>query len=134
MTLAQRMIVMNAGVMEQFGTPEEVYHRPATTFVASFIGSPPMNLLNDAPGSRPRTVMGIRPEHLDIGNHGWEVQVETTELLGAERLIYARLGNEQLIVRSGESDVAPEPGSTIRIAPREDRIHWFDGASRKRIP
>jgi sn-glycerol 3-phosphate transport system ATP-binding protein len=134
MTLAQRMIVMNAGVMEQFGTPEEVYHRPATTFVASFIGSPPMNLLNEAPGGRPRTVMGIRPEHLDIGNTGWEVQVETTELLGAERLIYARLGNEQLIVRSGESDVAPEPGSTIRIAPREDRIHWFDGASHKRIP
>ena len=53
MTLAQRMIVMNAGRMEQFGTPEEVYHRPATTFVASFIGSPPMNLLKDGAG-RPR--------------------------------------------------------------------------------
>ena len=50
MTLAQRMIVMNAGVMEQFGTPEEVYNRPASTFVASFIGSPPMNLLKQAPG------------------------------------------------------------------------------------
>src|SRR3569832_2504280 len=58
MTLAQRMIVMNAGVMEQFGTPEEVYHRPATTVVASFIGSPPMSLLNAAPGARARTVMG----------------------------------------------------------------------------
>jgi sn-glycerol 3-phosphate transport system ATP-binding protein len=53
MTLAQRMIVMNAGRMEQFGTPEEVYHRPASTFVASFIGSPPMNLLKNAPGGRP---------------------------------------------------------------------------------
>ena len=53
MTLAQRMIVMNAGRMEQFGTPEEVYHRPATTFVASFIGSPPMNLLHgQADGTR----------------------------------------------------------------------------------
>jgi len=50
MTLAQRMIVMNGGVMEQFGTPEEVYNRPASTFVASFIGSPPMNLLKQAPG------------------------------------------------------------------------------------
>src|SRR5574340_511083 len=50
MTLAQRMVVMNAGNMEQFGTPEEVYHRPASTFVASFIGSPPMNLLQNAPG------------------------------------------------------------------------------------
>jgi ABC-type sugar transport system ATPase subunit len=69
MTLAQRMIVMNAGVMEQFGTPEEVYHSPASTFVASFIGSPPMNLLKNAPGARAGTIMGVRPEHLDIGSH-----------------------------------------------------------------
>jgi sn-glycerol 3-phosphate transport system ATP-binding protein len=134
MTLAQRMIVMNAGVMEQFGTPEEVYHRPASTFVASFIGSPPMNLLSNAPGSRPRTIMGIRPEHLDVGTEGWALQVETTELLGAERLIYGRLGTEQIIVRSEENQAVPEPGSTIHVKPREDRVHWFDGASRKRIP
>src|SRR5664279_3853078 len=57
MTLAQRMIVMNAGVMEQFGTPEEVYTRPASTFVASFIGSPPMNLLKNAPGARAGTCL-----------------------------------------------------------------------------
>ena len=133
MTLAQRMIVMNAGVMEQFGTPEEVYHRPATTFVASFIGSPPMNLLTNAPGARPRTIMGIRPEHLDVGTAGWEVQVETTELLGAERLIYGRVGTEQIIVRTGEEEPVHMPGSTIRVAPREDRIHWFDGTSRKRM-
>jgi len=63
MTLAQRMIVMNAGVMEQFGTPEEVYHTPASIFVASFIGSPPMNLLRNAPNSKPGTILGIRPEH-----------------------------------------------------------------------
>ncbi|OGA90094.1 MAG: sn-glycerol-3-phosphate ABC transporter ATP-binding protein UgpC, partial [Burkholderiales bacterium RIFCSPHIGHO2_12_63_9] len=92
MTLAQRMIVMNGGHMEQFGTPEEVYHRPASTFVASFIGSPPMNLLQHAPGARPGTLLGIRPEHLDVGSEGWEVVVDTVELLGAERLIYARLG------------------------------------------
>ena len=134
MTLAQRMIVMNAGVMEQFGTPEEVYHRPASTFVASFIGSPPMNLLSNAPGSRPGTIMGIRPEHLDVAADGWPLQVETTELLGAERLIYGRLGTEQVIVRSEENQAIPEPDSTIHVRPREDRVHWFDGASRKRIP
>jgi sn-glycerol 3-phosphate transport system ATP-binding protein len=134
MTLAQRMIVMNAGVMEQFGTPEEVYHRPASTFVASFIGSPPMNLLSNAPGSRPGTIMGIRPEHLDVAADGWALQVETTELLGAERLIYGRLGAEQVIVRSEENQAIPEPGSTIHVRPREDRVHWFDSASRKRIP
>ena len=133
MTLAQRMIVMNAGAMEQFGTPEEVYHRPASTFVASFIGSPPMNLLMNAPGGRPRSVMGIRPEHLDIGDGGWAVQVETTELLGAERLIYARLGTEQLIVRSEENQPVPAPGSTIHVKPREDRVHWFDAPSGRRM-
>src|SRR6476659_2126794 len=91
MTLAQRMLVMNAGNMEQFGTPEEVYHRPASTFVASFIGSPPMNLLKNAPtGRRDGALVGIRPEHIDIADTGWEVHVETCELLGAERLIYGR--------------------------------------------
>ncbi len=68
MTLAQRMMVMNAGVMEQFGTPEEVYNRPASTFVASFIGSPPMNLLKTAPDGESGQMLGIRPEHLDICN------------------------------------------------------------------
>ncbi len=133
MTLAERMIVMNAGNMEQFGTPEEVYHRPASTFVASFIGSPPMNLLTDAPGGRPHTIMGIRPEHLDIGTSGWELRVETTELLGAERLIYARLGQQQVIVRSDEGQAVPAAGSVIHVAARPDRVHWFDAASGKRI-
>ncbi len=133
MTLAQRMLVMNAGVMEQFGTPEEVYHRPASTFVASFIGSPPMNLLKNAPGGRAGAILGIRPEHLDIGSSGWEVRVETVELLGAERLIYGRVGDEQIIVRNEEGEAAPAPDSIIRVAPRQDRLHWFDTASGKRI-
>eukprot|EP01034_Spumella_vulgaris_P018020 gene18020-23004_t len=127
------MIVMNAGNMEQFGTPEEVYSRPATTFVASFIGSPPMNLLKNAPGGRAGTILGVRPEHLDIGPTGWELRVETTELLGAERLIYTRLGDEQVIVRSEEGTAIPAPDSIIYAAPREGRVHWFDAASGKRI-
>jgi hypothetical protein len=118
MTLAQRMIVMNAGRMEQFGTPEEVYHRPATTFVASFIGSPPMNLLKDVQGGRNGAITGIRPEHLDVGDSGWEVRTETVELLGAERLIYGRLGGEQIIVRieEGQPSPAAEPGDPRQAA------------------
>jgi len=137
MTLAQRMIVMNAGVMEQFGTPEEMYHRPASTFVASFIGSPSMNLLKHAPGTREGVITGIRPEHLDVRSEGWAVTVETTELLGAERLIYGRLGQgagqEQLIVRIEEGAQVPAPGSVIHVAPREDRIHHFDATTGKRL-
>ncbi|MBV8617743.1 MAG: sn-glycerol-3-phosphate ABC transporter ATP-binding protein UgpC [Curvibacter sp.] len=133
MTLAQRMIVMNGGVMEQFGTPEEMYHRPASTFVAGFIGSPAMNLLKSSPGARAGVTLGVRPEHLDIGDEGWSVQVETTELLGAERLVYARLGAEQLIIRIEEGAPVPVNGSTLKVRPREDRLHHFDSTSGKRI-
>jgi sn-glycerol 3-phosphate transport system ATP-binding protein len=134
MTLAQRMIVMNAGRMEQFGTPEEVYHRPASIFVASFIGSPPMNLLKEAPGGRAGALLGVRPEHLEIVDAGgWSVRVETVELLGAERLIYGRVGAEQIIVRVEESGPAPAPDSTLQVRPREERLHWFDAASGKRL-
>jgi sn-glycerol 3-phosphate transport system ATP-binding protein len=133
MTLAHRMIAMNAGRMEQFGTPEEVYHRPASTFVASFIGSPPMNLLKDAPGGRTGALLGVRPEHLDVGDGGWEVRTETVEMLGAERLIYGRLGEEQVIVRVEENRRPPGPGEVIRVRPREDRLHWFEAASGRRM-
>ncbi len=137
MTLAQRMIVMNAGVMEQFDTPEVVYNRPATTFVASFIGSPPMNLLKHAPnaahGGPTSAILGIRPEHLILGNQGWPLQVETTELLGAERLVYARLGDELITIRTEEHEHAPAPGSTVHALPRSDRLHWFDAGTGRRI-
>jgi sn-glycerol 3-phosphate transport system ATP-binding protein len=133
MTLAQRMIVMNAGVMEQFGTPEEVYHRPASTFVASFIGSPPMNLLKNAQGGRAGALLGIRPEHLEIDGDGWEVHVDTVELLGAERLVYGRVGGEPLIVRVEEGGPAPAADSKIRVRPRPERLHWFDASSGKRL-
>ncbi|MGJ7508555.1 sn-glycerol-3-phosphate import ATP-binding protein UgpC [Variovorax sp. GT1P44] len=132
MTLAQRIIVMNAGVMDQFGTPEDVYSRPATTFVASFIGSPPMNLLRHAPGVRPGTILGIRPEHMTLDASGWSVQVEHVELLGAERLIYGRIGDEPVIMRMDEGQPPPAPGDTVKIAARQDKLHWFDAGSGKR--
>jgi sn-glycerol 3-phosphate transport system ATP-binding protein len=77
--------------------------------------------------------VGIRPEHLDIVTSGWPVQVETTELLGAERLIYGRVAGEQVIVRSAENQPVPAPDSLIQVAPREDRLHWFDAGTGKRI-
>ncbi|WP_367847322.1 sn-glycerol-3-phosphate import ATP-binding protein UgpC [Rhodoferax sp. WC2427] len=137
MTLAQRMLVMNGGVVEQYGTPEQVYTQPASTFVASFIGSPPMNLLKSAPnaahGGPANAILGIRPEHLHLSQTGWSLAVETTEMLGAERLIYARLGQELLIIRTDESTAAPAIGSTIYATPRADRLHWFNSETGKRI-
>jgi sn-glycerol 3-phosphate transport system ATP-binding protein len=137
MTLAKRMIVMNAGVMEQFGTPEEVYSRPATTFVASFIGSPPMNLLQNAPDAKPGTIVGVRPEHLDITPTGWALCVDALEMLGAERLVYGRwqhgAGDELVTIRCDEAMPVPALGSIIHVTPRAGRVHLFDSASGKRI-
>jgi sn-glycerol 3-phosphate transport system ATP-binding protein len=134
MTLAQRMIVMNGGHMEQFGTPEEVYNRPASTFVASFIGSPPMNLLQHAPGTPEGRILGIRPEHLQLTpGQGWSLQVETVELLGAERLVHARLGQEALTIRLDESVAAPAPGQSFEASPRPDKLHHFDQSTGLRV-
>jgi sn-glycerol 3-phosphate transport system ATP-binding protein len=137
MTLAQRMIVMNGGVMEQFGTPEEVYTRPASTFVASFIGSPPMNLLQNAPDAKPGVITGIRPEHLDVTPTGWALKVEAVEMLGAERLIYGKWAHSQadewVIVRTDESHAVPALGTTLHVTPRQDRVHQFDSNSGKRL-
>ena len=133
MTLAQRMMVMNGGVMDQFDTPETVYNRPATTFVASFIGSPPMNLLKAAPGGAAGQILGVRPEHLSIGSSGWEMQVEAVELLGAERLVYCLLGGERVIIRTDEHQAAPAVGSTLHATPRPDKLHRFDASTGRRI-
>ncbi|PPE71342.1 sn-glycerol-3-phosphate import ATP-binding protein UgpC [Caldimonas thermodepolymerans] len=154
MTLAQRMIVMNAGRMEQFGTPEEVYARPATTFVAGFIGSPPMNLLEGAaeggrfhgegtalelPAGTPtpagRAILGVRPEHLSVqaDGNGWPVTVEMVEVLGAERLVYGKLGPWAVVVRTDDSQLHPQVGQTLHVRPHPGKLHWFDAERHTRI-
>ncbi|MGQ9724789.1 MAG: sn-glycerol-3-phosphate ABC transporter ATP-binding protein UgpC [Tepidimonas sp.] len=136
MTLAQRVMTMNAGRLEQFGTPEEIYHRPATTFVATFIGSPAMNLLRDVPGARDGLLLGIRPEHLRVVNEGegWPVTVEAVELLGAERLIHGRTHGQPITVRVAESDPChPKPGDAVHVQPMPDRLHTFDPNTGRRI-
>ena len=137
MTLAERMIVMNAGRMEQFGTPEEVYHRPASTFVASFIGAPPMNLLKGVEGVRDGVLLGVRPEHLRVvDSGGWTLHVETVEMLGAERLIYGHLNGPQgpwTVLRMNETEQPPAPGQQVQVLPLQDRLHGFDEATGLRL-
>jgi sn-glycerol 3-phosphate transport system ATP-binding protein len=154
MTLAQRMIVMNAGRMEQFGTPEEVYQRPATTFVASFIGSPPMNLLRGRaeasgfvigaqtlalPQPAPRQgelILGLRPEHAvwaEGGAGAWELQVDVVETLGAERLVYCRLGESLFTVRIEGTLHPPRPGERVPLRVPAERLHWFDATTQMRL-
>jgi sn-glycerol 3-phosphate transport system ATP-binding protein len=152
MTLAERMIVMNAGVMDQIGTPEQVYARPASTFVAGFIGSPPMNLMKGhAQGARftlgemvlalphaaPRDgelMLGVRPEHVDIAPDGtWPLKVEMLEMLGAERLVYGRLGSELFTLRIDGTDTPPRIGDQVMLKVAPDHVHWFDAGSGKRV-
>ena len=155
MTLAQRMIVMNAGRAEQVGTPDEVYSRPATTFVASFIGSPPMNLFpgrvspdgqafvaaDDTRIELPESVnrlggrelvLGVRPENLHLGGSNLAVQVETVEVLGAEHLIHAKFAGTGLIVRTGPHS-SPAPGSVAQLGFSAETVHWFDPTTQQRI-
>jgi sn-glycerol 3-phosphate transport system ATP-binding protein len=150
MTLAQRMIVMNGGRIEQIGTPEQVYLQPASTFVAGFIGSPPMNLLaGEASGSEfrcgaqtlalpapaPRAgklMLGLRPEHAELHEGGrWRVKVEMIEMLGAERLIYGRLGDALFTVRQDATLRAPTLGQTLGLDAPAAQLHWFDGDGRR---
>ena len=83
---------------------------------------------------RPGAVLGIRPEHLSFSDDGWLVRIEQIEMLGAERLIYARIGDEQLVMRADEGVAVPDLGSSVRMAARQDRLHWFDAGSGKRLP
>jgi sn-glycerol 3-phosphate transport system ATP-binding protein len=154
MTLAQRMIVMNAGRMEQIGTPEEVYQRPATTFVAGFIGSPPMNLLKGVadgsrftvggqtlslPGSAPRAgelILGLRPEHTDLSRNGalgWPLRVEMIEMLGAERLVYGRVGESLFTVRIDGTVVPPQIEDSVSLQMAAEHLHWFDPTTLQRV-
>ena len=153
MTLAQRMIVMNAGNMEQVGTPDEVYTRPATTFVASFIGAPPMNLVlgqleggrfampgiavdipgEPVPARSDKVQLGVRPEHLRLADEGWPITVELVEVLGNERLLYSKLGEQALVVRTDDSTARPAPGEVLKVRPQPGKLHWFDAGSGKRI-
>ncbi|MFK8256379.1 sn-glycerol-3-phosphate import ATP-binding protein UgpC [Erwinia sp. AnSW2-5] len=151
MTLAQRVMVMNKGVLEQLGTPVEIYERPATRFVASFIGSPAMNLLEgqvNTDGSRfnlsdsmalPLSVpkakwadraltMGVRPEHIELSSQqdgGIPLVVDTLEMLGADNLAHGRWGNNKLVVRLPHS-VRPEMGSTLWLHLPPQSLHFFD--------
>jgi sn-glycerol 3-phosphate transport system ATP-binding protein len=132
MTLAQRMIVMNAGRAEQIGAPLEVYAKPATTFVASFIGSPPMNLI-----PREGRLLGIRPEHLEPcapGDASLMLEVDLIEPLGSDTLVYGHLGDAQearVAARLHASLDARAGKLPLRYDPA--KVHWFDPGSGRRL-
>ena len=150
MTMADRIVLLKEGRIEQVGTPAELYGRPASLFAASFLGSPPMSLLalEDGPegavvaGSsacvlpgRPGRdrILGLRPEAVRLRREGGHPAViESVEFLGADSHLACRIGGERLLVRaSGLIDLAP--GAGIGVDWAAQAVHLFDARSGRRI-
>ncbi|WEF23570.1 sn-glycerol-3-phosphate import ATP-binding protein UgpC [Paracoccus sp. S3-43] len=136
MTLADRLVVLNAGRIEQIGTPLEVYRKPASTFVAGFIGSPAMNLISNRavphlPGTAHAGTIGIRPEDLTPAPDGpIEMEVLAVEELGAQRLVHGQTGGERLTVTLPSGTELPD---SLRLAWRPGSLHLFQAESGRRI-
>ncbi len=161
MTLADMLVVMNQGVVEQIGAPLDLYERPETVFVAQFIGAPPMNMIELTPtkglpagldgvaglplpaaGAR----LGIRPEHLGVeidgdarietrpGDVRLALTVEAVEAVGAETYIHGRLGGDgQMIAAREHGKVLLPAGTTRTFTARREHLHLFDLATGRRI-
>ena len=151
MTLADRLVVLNAGQIEQIGSPLEIYHKPASTFVAGFIGSPAMNLLKASradsgwqfgsqtvPGANVSTsgntlTIGLRAEDLTISSasaDGLTMKLDYIEELGAQRLLHGTVDGQPLVVATAAED---DFSDDIRVSIEPRDLHYFDANSGKRI-
>ena len=156
MTMADRIVVMRDGYVEQIGSPLELYDQPANLFVAGFIGSPGMNLIRgkvsaDGPvefiadgGARlplpegfdlargAEVVYGVRPENIAIGKDGIAAEVVVVEPTGAETLIVSSVGSDNLVIALRER-IGSRAGDHISLKPDIGKLHLFDGATGRRL-
>jgi multiple sugar transport system ATP-binding protein len=156
MTMADKIVVMHDGIVEQIGSPLELYDKPDNQFVAGFIGSPAMNFLkgkvkaNGSVGfegpngvklplkSAPTAsdgkpaVYGIRPEHFTIADDGAEAEIIVVEPTGSETQVFASLGGEQVVAVFRERHQF-NPGDKIRLKPDPSLVHLFDETTGKRL-
>ena len=152
MSLANRIAVLSAGELQQIGTPDDVYDRPANIFVAEFIGSPPMNLMTGSPqdgsvvtaggwriplppnGRSPdgEVTVGLRPEGIDIVADGTAdahaAEVVAVEPFGSEVIVDVKLGDQSVKIRTGPH-VRPTPGSTVALRADPAAVRLFDKAT-----
>ncbi|MEJ0016451.1 MAG: sn-glycerol-3-phosphate ABC transporter ATP-binding protein UgpC [Acetobacteraceae bacterium] len=154
MTMADKIVVMNGGNVEQIGEPLELYDRPVNLFVAGFIGSPAMNFLKGrvqggafhAEGggatlplpAGPRgsdgqpTVYGVRPEHFQLDPNGVPAKVHVVEPTGSETQVLAEFAGASVLCAFRER-VSAKPGETIRITPEPSLVHLFDAGTGQRL-
>jgi multiple sugar transport system ATP-binding protein len=126
MTMADKIVVLNAGRIEQVGTPLELYNRPKNTFVAGFIGSPKMNLIEgDEAMKHGAHTIGIRPEHFDIGMGPWSGTVVLSEHLGSDTFLKVNAGSLGTLTRRGGGEVEAGPGDQITFGPQLAKLHRF---------
>jgi multiple sugar transport system ATP-binding protein len=153
MTMADRIVVMHDGVIEQIGTPLELYDSPANLFVAGFIGSPAMNLLggkmdgnsfvaddgtrielSNAPGNLAgrAVTLGVRPEHFHLDASGQPAEVLTVEPTGSETQVVAKFAGQEIMGAFRER-ITTRPGEMLKIRPDLGSVHLFDSSSGQRI-
>ncbi len=130
MTMADKIVVLRAGHIEQVGSPLDLYHAPRNLFVAGFIGSPKMNLMTGPEAAaRGATTVGIRPEHIAVSPQGgtWTGRIGVSEHLGSDTFFHVHLVGQAtpITVRAG-GEVSLHHGDTIHLTPDESRIHRFD--------
>ena len=148
MTLADRILVLNKGIVQQFGTPRQLFDAPANTFVAQFIGSPSMALLPARGDGLKATIdgvsetlpsdirgihlIGVRPTDVRLGSGPLRAHIDVIESLGAESLIHLRLGEHRLIAQVLEQNLIPHPNTEVAID--FSRIHPFHPETGARLP
>jgi multiple sugar transport system ATP-binding protein len=156
MTMGDRVVVLKDGVLQQVGSPRTLYDHPDNAFVAGFIGSPAMNLL-DLPSTAEGVqfgdvvypvrrdvlteahgdvLLGVRPEDLELSEHGIPVTVEVTEVLGADAYVHGitRIGEADLpIIARVDGRRPPEKGELVHFTPKQGHVHIFDSASGNRL-
>ena len=154
MTMATRVAVIAGGKLQQVGVPQDVYDRPANLFVATFIGSPPMNIVDgvvEAPDaivigagritvadlgratSGDHVVVGVRPEHVSIGGSDVSGVVLNVELLGHERHVICQVGDSRWVVRQDASEATVNVGETVGLRVDPAAVHVFDAESTDRL-
>jgi multiple sugar transport system ATP-binding protein len=139
MTMGDRIVVMNHGVLQQVGTPEELYENPANTFVAGFIGSPAMNLVPapvvDAGGAD--RIVGFRPEHMDVGQRRgdgiqFNASIEVVEYLGDEQIAHLLVKDTPIVAKLPVEDKVVA-GQNVAFWVAQDKLRYFDAESQARV-
>jgi ABC-type sugar transport system ATPase subunit len=134
LVLGDRVAVLRGGVLQQVGTPDEIWARPANRFVARFVGSPAMNLLpaNGTFGVEGELELGVRPEHVRLADDGAEARVTLVEPVGSDAFVHLDVGGVALVSRV-PAEQRPEPGTAVRVAVARGHLHAFDVQTGERV-